>query len=174
MRIQCPACFIEIEAPHARVGDEGQCAICGAGFIVPEGSRDRVEMITPEKLPSGEIDCPVCSTSVKISAENLGKKGRCERCDSKFIIPRNDGDKAKILERGRLPISELNCPVCSTVVRVSWVNLGKKGRCEDCHSKFIVPENPDDEIEIIEQGVAFHQPVDDRLPEEMQSSQAEQ
>ncbi|MCP4849147.1 MAG: hypothetical protein GY899_14490 [Verrucomicrobiaceae bacterium] len=150
MRIQCPACFIDVEAPYARGGDKGQCASCGADFIVPEGSDDDHEIIVPDKLPLAEIDCPVCSTVVRVSEENIGKKGRCERCDSKFIVPENAGNEVEILERGQLPISELNCPVCSTVVRVSWVNIGKKGRCEGCDSKFVVPECPGGEVEILE------------------------
>ena len=47
-------------------------------------------------------------------------------------------------------MSKIDCPVCSTVVRVNWANIGKKGRCEDCSSKFIVPEDPGGEIEILE------------------------
>ena len=174
MRIQCPACFIEVEAPKARVGDEGQCASCGAGFIVPAGSNDRIEIITPDELPLMEIDCPVCSTVVRVSGENIGKKGRCERCDSKFIVPENTGDEVEILERGGLPMSELNCPVCSTVVRVGWANIGKKGRCEGCDSKFVVPERPGDEVKIIERGETCADQVDHRPEAENKPNPVEQ
>jgi predicted Zn finger-like uncharacterized protein len=152
MRIHCPICSMTIEAAEAHIGDEGQCASCGAGFIVPAHSNDRIEIIAPDKLQLMEVDCPVCSTMVRVSDENIGKKGRCERCDSKFIVPENTGDKIEILERGRLPMLKIDCPVCSTVVRVTEVNIGKKGRCERCSSKFIVPLHPGEEAEILERG----------------------
>ena len=64
--------------------------------------------------------------------------------------------------------------MCSTVVSVSWTNLGKKGRCEDCHSKFIVPERPGDEIKIIERGETCADQVDHRPEAEIEPSPAEQ
>ena len=174
MRIQCPACFIEVEAPSARIGDEGQCASCGAGFIVPEGPNDRVDMITSDRLPSTEIDCPVCSTVVRVTEVNIGKKGRCERCNSKFIVPEHAGEQAEILERGKLPMSKIDCPVCSTVVRVNWANIGKKGRCEDCSSKFIVPESPGEEMEILERGEACADRVEQQSSADIESNPVEQ
>ena len=166
MRIQCPSCFIEVEASGARVGDQGQCASCGGGFIVTEASKDGVEFLKSGDLSMSDIECPVCTTKVKVNSENLGKKGRCERCHSKFIVPKDTGGIVEIIERGRLPISKLNCPVCSTVVRVSWVNLGKKGRCENCHSKFIVPEKKGGEIKMIARGAAYDHTVDEHIPRE--------
>ncbi|MFP6872130.1 MAG: hypothetical protein VCA55_01360 [Verrucomicrobiales bacterium] len=152
MRIHCPICSTTVEAAEAHIGDEGQCASCGAGFIVPAHPNDRIEIIAPGKLSIMKIDCPVCSTVVRVTEVNIGKKGRCERCSSKFIVPAHPGDEAEILERGRLPMSKIDCPVCSTVVRVSWDNIGEKGRCEGCSSKFIVPAGPGEEIEILERG----------------------
>ena len=174
MRIQCPVCLTVVEAPQARVGDEGQCASCGAGFIVPADSNERIEIIAADTLPVMKIDCPVCLTMVRVSEENIGKKGRCERCASKFIVPENIGDEVEILESGRLPMSKINCPVCSTVVRVNWTNIGKKGRCEECNSKFVVPDQPGDEMEILERcdgpdGASLQQPepgISSKLPEE--------
>jgi len=173
MRIQCPSCFIEVEAPGARVGDHGQCASCGVGFVVPQAATNRIELLEAGDLPISEIVCPVCATCVKVNPENLGKKGRCERCHSKFIVPETPDGVVEIIERGRVPISKLNCPVCSTVVRVSWVNLGKKGRCENCHSKFIVPEKKGEEIKIIERGTDHSHSVDERVPREIGGSFAE-
>ena len=152
MRIDCPICSTTIEATEAHIGDEGQCASCGAGFIVPAHVDDKIDIIVPDKPAPMKIDCPVCSTVVRVTEVNIGEKGRCERCNSKFIVPEHAGEEVKILESGKLPMSKIDCPVCSTVVRVSWDNIGEKGRCEECSSKFIVPENPGGEIEILERG----------------------
>ncbi len=152
MRIHCPICSTTVEAAEAHIGDEGQCASCGAGFIVPAHPDDEIEIIAPDKPPIMKIDCPVCSTVVRVDGVNSGEKGRCEKCNSKFIVPEHAGEEAEILERGKLPMSKIDCPVCSTVVRVSWHNIGEKGRCEECSSKFIVPEDPGGEIVILERG----------------------
>ncbi|MFP6872131.1 MAG: hypothetical protein VCA55_01365, partial [Verrucomicrobiales bacterium] len=99
-----------------------------------------------------KIDCPVCATLIRVTEVNIGKKGRCERCNSKFIVPLRPGDEVEILERGKLPMTGIDCPVCSTMVRVSWDNIGEKGRCGNCNSKFIVPLRPGDEVELLERG----------------------
>ena len=99
-----------------------------------------------------KIDCPVCSTLIRVSKVNLGEKGRCERCHSKFIVPLHEGGEVKVLERGRLPMSRIDCPVCSTAVKVSWATIGQKGRCAGCNTKFIVPQRPGDEVKILEKG----------------------
>ncbi len=46
----------------------------------------------------------------------------------------------------------ISCPVCSTSIEVSDAHIGKKGRCTNCRSKFIVPERSDAEFEILERG----------------------
>ena len=46
----------------------------------------------------------------------------------------------------------ISCPVCSTSIEVSDSHIGKKGRCTNCKSKFIIPEQPDAEFEILEHG----------------------
>ncbi|MEE2714829.1 MAG: CAP domain-containing protein [Verrucomicrobiota bacterium] len=46
----------------------------------------------------------------------------------------------------------INCPVCSTSIEVSEAHIGKKGRCSSCSSKFIIPELPEAEYEILERG----------------------
>ena len=71
-------------------------------------------------------------------------------------------------------MSELNCPVCSTVVRVGWANIGKKGRCEGCDSKFVVPERPGDEIKIIERGETCADQADHRPEAENKPNPVEQ
>ena len=166
MRIHCPICSTTIEAAEAHIGDEGQCASCGAGFIVPAHADDEIDIIAPDKPAPMKIDCPVCSTAVRVTEVNIGKKGRCERCNSKFIVPEHAGEEAEILESGKLPMSKIDCPVCSTVVRLSWDNIGEKGRCEECSSKFIVPENPCGEIEILERcGVATGETLEEGVQE---------
>jgi mono/diheme cytochrome c family protein len=44
------------------------------------------------------------------------------------------------------------CPICATSIEVSKFLVGHKGRCPNCASKFIIPETPDGEIEILERG----------------------
>ena len=46
----------------------------------------------------------------------------------------------------------ITCPVCSTSIEVSNSHIGKKGRCTNCSSKFIIPELPEAEYEILERG----------------------
>ncbi len=46
----------------------------------------------------------------------------------------------------------INCPVCSTSIEVSKAHIGKKGRCTNCSSKFIIPDLPEAEYEILERG----------------------
>ncbi len=102
-----------------------------------------------------KVDCPVCSTLIRVDQVNLGQKGRCERCNSKFIVPLHEGDEVKILERGSLPMTKIDCPVCSTTVKVSWATIGQKGRCAGCNTKFIVPQRPGQEVKILEKGERF-------------------
>jgi hypothetical protein len=52
-------------------------------------------------------------------------------------------------------MTKIDCPVCSTSVKVSWANLGEKGRCAGCSTKFIVPQRPGDEVKILEKGESF-------------------
>ena len=47
---------------------------------------------------------------------------------------------------------KISCPICSTEIEVSKFLVGQKGRCPRCASKFIIPENPGDETEILERG----------------------
>ena len=43
-----------------------------------------------------KIECPICSMQIDITKAHVGRKGRCSRCESKFIIPANpDDDFAK-------------------------------------------------------------------------------
>jgi hypothetical protein len=51
------------------------------------------------------------------------------------------------------------CPVCSISIEVSDSHTGKKGRCTNCRSKFIIPEQSDAEFEILERGEI---PADDK------------
>ena len=46
----------------------------------------------------------------------------------------------------------ITCPICSTSIEVSQSHVGKKGRCTNCTSKFIIPEQDDAEFEILERG----------------------
>ncbi|MFT5410191.1 MAG: hypothetical protein ACI9NC_002918 [Verrucomicrobiales bacterium] len=53
-----------------------------------------------------KIECPICSMQIEITKEHIGRKGRCDRCESKFIIPANPGDEFEILHRGEAPEKE--------------------------------------------------------------------
>jgi uncharacterized protein YkwD len=44
---------------------------------------------------------------------------------------------------------EIKCPVCSTPIEITEEHIGQKGRCPGCESKFIIPENPDEEFQIL-------------------------
>ncbi len=44
------------------------------------------------------------------------------------------------------------CPNCETTIDVDDSHIGGKGRCPTCATKFVIPENADAEIEIVEYG----------------------
>ena len=65
---------------------------CGAALDSP----------TPMK-----IECPICSMSIEITKDHVGRKGRCTKCESKFIIPKDpDGDFEILPHRGEVPVEE--------------------------------------------------------------------
>ncbi|MDE0570853.1 MAG: CAP domain-containing protein [Verrucomicrobiales bacterium] len=47
-----------------------------------------------------QIHCPICSTSIDVSEDHAGHKGRCVNCSTKFIIPNDPEGNIEILERG--------------------------------------------------------------------------
>jgi mono/diheme cytochrome c family protein len=47
---------------------------------------------------------------------------------------------------------KISCPICDTSIEVSKFLVGQKGRCPRCASKFLIPESPDDEMEVLERG----------------------
>ncbi|MGI9240632.1 MAG: c-type cytochrome domain-containing protein [Verrucomicrobiales bacterium] len=47
---------------------------------------------------------------------------------------------------------KISCPICQTPIEVSKFLVGQKGRCPNCSSKFIIPESPEDEAEVLERG----------------------
>ena len=49
-----------------------------------------------------QIHCPICSTSIDVSEDHAGHKGRCVKCSTKFIIPDGPGGNIEILERGEI------------------------------------------------------------------------
>ena len=50
-----------------------------------------------------QIHCPICSTSIDVSEDHAGHKGRCLNCSTKFIIPEDPNGNIEILERGESP-----------------------------------------------------------------------
>ena len=50
-----------------------------------------------------QIHCPICSTSIDVSEDHAGHKGRCLNCSTKFIIPEDPNGNIEILERGEAP-----------------------------------------------------------------------
>ena len=56
---------------------------------------------------------------------------------------------------------KISCPICETSIEVSKFLVGQKGRCPRCSSKFIIPESPEDEMEILERGEI---PADEAVP----------
>ena len=50
-----------------------------------------------------QIHCPICSTSIDVSQDHAGHKGRCLNCGTKFIIPEDPDGNIEILERGETP-----------------------------------------------------------------------
>ena len=49
-----------------------------------------------------QIHCPICSTSIDVSEDHAGHKGRCVNCSTKFIIPEDPSGNIEILERGEI------------------------------------------------------------------------
>ena len=47
---------------------------------------------------------------------------------------------------------EIKCPVCSIPIEVTADHIGQKGRCPSCESKFIIPKNSGDEVQILHRG----------------------
>ena len=46
----------------------------------------------------------------------------------------------------------ITCPICSASIEVSQSHIGKKGRCIECGSKFIIPDQDGAEFKILEKG----------------------
>lgn len=44
--------------------------------------------------------------------------------------------------------------MCATVIKADAEHVGLKNRCVECQTKFVIPENEEDEIEILERGEA--------------------
>ena len=53
-----------------------------------------------------KIECPICSIAIEVTEEHVGRKGRCDRCESKFIVPADPQDEVEILHRGEAPVEE--------------------------------------------------------------------
>ncbi len=46
----------------------------------------------------------------------------------------------------------ISCPICDTGFNVAEKQVGQKGLCPKCSTKFIIPSDPDDDIEILAEG----------------------
>ena len=50
-----------------------------------------------------QIHCPICSTAIDVPETHIGQKGRCMKCQTKFLIPPTPEAPFEILERGAVP-----------------------------------------------------------------------
>ena len=67
----------------------------------------------------------------------------------------------------------IQCPICTTSIEVTNAQIGQKGRCQKCESKFIIPEDPDAEFEILERGEAPEEESPDEESSDEESSDEE-
>ena len=49
------------------------------------------------------ISCPICDTGFNVSEQQVGQKGLCPKCSTKFIIPTDPDDDIEILAEGEIP-----------------------------------------------------------------------
>lgn len=47
---------------------------------------------------------------------------------------------------------QIHCPICSIAIEVTEAHAGHKGFCLNCSSKFIIPANSTDPVEVLESG----------------------
>jgi len=49
------------------------------------------------------IECPTCEIGIDVSGDQVGQKGRCSKCETKFIIPADPSDDIEVLAEGKIP-----------------------------------------------------------------------
>ena len=47
------------------------------------------------------IHCPTCSTEIEVAESQIGAKGRCPGCATKFVIPETAAEPIEVLELGQ-------------------------------------------------------------------------
>ncbi len=52
------------------------------------------------------IECPTCHIGLNVSDDQVGEKGLCPKCGTKFIIPADPDDEIEVLAEGKVPEEE--------------------------------------------------------------------
>lgn len=48
------------------------------------------------------IECPTCNIGFNVSDDQVGTKGLCPKCETKFIIPADPDDEVEVLAEGKI------------------------------------------------------------------------
>ena len=93
--IHCPECDSRIEVEDEHVGAKGKCPDCDHKFIIEKPAKAK------EKKPKEEANkmlvagCPKCDFELQVSREMEGRKGKCPKCEHRFVIEFSDSDTKK-------------------------------------------------------------------------------
>ena len=176
VRFPCPRCFTRLKASLAQAGTKRRCPRCQRVFEVPATSRgltahegyavnkgmDRSPAADPRYIAVG---CPVCSTRMYATEDQVGRELVCPDCDTVVLVPPPaEAEKEKIrrgssgveveeyalcddvaadaLPSGSRPADPryipVTCPVCDTLMKVAEDQIGQQIVCPDCRVPTIV------------------------------------
>ena len=74
------------------------------------------------------VCCEHCGHKISVQESYSGKRGKCPKCGTFFIVP----DKSTSIV--------LNCESCGLKISVPRVHAGKKGRCPRCKNSIAIPD----------------------------------
>lgn len=98
------------------------------------------------------VSCPACSARYEFPAQLSGRKGRCSKCGTVFIVPTASAAPAAGAslaaakhDESAEPAPEhvgFECRICQTRLYARVQDVGKKMKCPDCHALTVIPAPP--------------------------------
>lgn len=95
--IYCPECDSSIEVEDEHIGAKGKCPDCDHKFIIEKPAQAKEEKKKPKEEAKKMLvaGCPKCAFELQVSREMKGRKGKCPKCEHRFVIEFNDSDTKK-------------------------------------------------------------------------------
>ncbi|MBG7606936.1 MAG: hypothetical protein IZT59_02750, partial [Verrucomicrobia bacterium] len=94
--IYCPECDSSIEVEDEHIGAKGKCPDCDHKFIIEKPAKAKEEKKPKEEAKKMLVaGCPKCAFELQVSREMEGRKGKCPKCEHRFVIEFNDSDTKK-------------------------------------------------------------------------------